>query len=391
MTLKRLMIVLGALMILAGVGIACLWQYAYSPSGRARVIIAQLKGDTASARGWLLQHHVIRPGFAIPPQAAVARQHLEFAWDRGTAAAEAEMARLGPKALPVVIEALHDENRFVRMMAIGACGKLHDPVAVAPLIQCMRDAARRPPNFDVQLRCLDALVEIGPECYGPLMEASRQCDPRIRWGIPGTLAEKWGAAAVPRLVEMLDDSDAFLRAFAAIELGQLKDRRAADALIRRLGDSEETVVTHAAQALGKIGDPKAIPALLAIFKDQRTENDVRISTAGAMANLGRNEGLNYLLAMVKSPNPDDRGRAAYELGDIQTATAYGPLVSLLSDGTASVRIFAVQGLGDLRDPRAIPAVRKLLNDPDSGVKEHAARALQLLAAKIPQASQPGKP
>jgi hypothetical protein len=54
MTLKRLMIILGILVVLAGCGIAWLWQYAYSPQGRARVIIAQLKGDTTSLRGWML-------------------------------------------------------------------------------------------------------------------------------------------------------------------------------------------------------------------------------------------------------------------------------------------------------------------------------------------------
>ena len=38
MTLKRLMIILGILVVLAGGGIAWLWQYAYSPQGRARGI-----------------------------------------------------------------------------------------------------------------------------------------------------------------------------------------------------------------------------------------------------------------------------------------------------------------------------------------------------------------
>jgi uncharacterized membrane protein YqiK len=68
MTLKRLMIVLAVLVVLAGVGIMWLWQYAYTPEGRARVIIAQLKNDTTSLRGWMLQHHVIRPGFVVTPE-----------------------------------------------------------------------------------------------------------------------------------------------------------------------------------------------------------------------------------------------------------------------------------------------------------------------------------
>ena len=59
MTLKRLAILLAILIFLAGVGIAWLWQYAYTPQGRARVIIAQLKGDNdTTLRGWMLKHLV---------------------------------------------------------------------------------------------------------------------------------------------------------------------------------------------------------------------------------------------------------------------------------------------------------------------------------------------
>ena len=59
MTLKRLFIILGILVLLAGIGIAWLWEYAYSPQGRARIIIAQLRGDDTTLRGWLLKNELV--------------------------------------------------------------------------------------------------------------------------------------------------------------------------------------------------------------------------------------------------------------------------------------------------------------------------------------------
>ena len=119
MTLKRLMILLGILIFLAGVGIMWLWHYAYTPEGRARVIIAQLKGDTTSLRGWLLQHHLVRAGFTEPNQKGQDREHRQTEPDfYREEAATGVMVNLGHEVLPVLIEGLRDKNRYVRKMGI---------------------------------------------------------------------------------------------------------------------------------------------------------------------------------------------------------------------------------------------------------------------------------
>lgn len=133
MTLKRLMIVLGVLVFLAGVGIMWLWQYAYSPEGRARVIIAQLKNDTTSLRGWMLQHHVVRPGFSEPPPENPYPH--ERVW-----AAKNKMVKLGDEVLPVVIEALRDENKAVRLMALELSEQRTDPAAIPQIIEMCEDS-----------------------------------------------------------------------------------------------------------------------------------------------------------------------------------------------------------------------------------------------------------
>ena len=327
MTLKRLMIILGVLVFLAGIGIMWLWQYAYTPQGRARIIIAQLKNDTTSLRGWMLEYQVVRPGFPIPED----NGNLDY-WE--IAAASEEMFKLGREVQPIVVEAIQDDNRDVRMMAIQASGKFRDSAAIQLLVKFMLDTTRADND---KLQCLESLVEIGPEAYGPLLDASRKCDLYAMRAIPDMLAAKWGVAAVPHLIEMLEDPDEDVCWNAARDLGKLKDMRATAALVRHLNDQRGNVAYWSATALGEIGDRKTIPSLLKMLKEGHLVNRVRISNAGALARMGQDEGRDYLLTMVKSPYTGDRAEAANELGTTEIKGTLGPLLSLLGDSNDYVR------------------------------------------------------
>ncbi len=324
---KRLMIIQGILVVLAGVGIMWLWQYAYSPEGRARVIIAQLKNENTSLRGWMLRNQLIRPGFSEPRQ-----EDFSETFDRNTAAGD-ELASLGHEALPIAITALTVEDRDVRLMAIHACGKFHDPTAIQPLVKCIRSVPlSRYSNFsDVDIfsvgRCVDSLAEIGPEAYGPLLEVIRAREVGLRGLLPWTLGEKWGSAAMPYLLELLDDSDREIRVNTVQELGRLKDKRATDGLIHHLSDPVAEVRYEAAGALGKLKDKRATDAL----------------------------------------------------------------IRHLNDPDSYVRLLALDSLREIHDPNAIPAIRELLNNSDSVIRKLAAKALKELGVKLPPASQPGKP
>jgi HEAT repeat protein len=391
MTLKRLMILLGILVLLAGVGIMWLWQYAYTPQGRARVIIAQLKNDD-SLRAIMLRHHVVRRGFSDPNDEDIGRNPT------------LEMAKLGHEVLPIVIEALQDDSPDVRSVAIRVCGELRDPAAIEPLAQCLRDENRAmnrhhdAPDHFFQLDCMYSLIEIGPAAYGPLIRATTDCT--IREEIPEMLAQKWGTGAVPYLMELLEDSGSVfdsesyrhMRYNAARALGELKDKRATDALLRHLKDGNSQVGEAAASALGDIGDPRAIPGLLKTLHDKDCADRIRIPAAGSLARMGRNEGIEYLVGLIKSvDNRDERRDAINELGNTQSKAAFAPLLSLMSNSDSGVRSDAADAMVMLHDPRAIPAVRELLNSPDSGVREDAATALKELGVKPPPALQPGKP
>jgi HEAT repeat protein len=289
-------------------------------------------------------------------------------------------------------------------MALCVCRP--DPIAIKPLIKCLRnhfdDFWRSAGNMhgnlgnlhginnDIQDLCLDSLVEIGPEASGPL-------------------------------IQLLEDSEWDVRSLAAQGLGRLKDKRATEVLIRHLKERDGDVAYRAAKALGEIGDRKAIPALLVALKDDQLDVFARIPAAGALARMGRGEGLKFLQTMLKSRGPNIRGEAADELGTSDNKGALEPLLSLLSDPQYDVSNHAMGALIDLHDPRAVPTLRKFLSDsdarirhdaawvlgeigdpkdipalrelakdPDPGVRSSAADAIEKLGAKPSPASQPGK-
>jgi len=108
-------------------------------------------------------------------------------------------------------------------------------------------------------------------------------------------------AAVPSLLETLQDAEPKVRRTAAWALGRCGDRRAVGRLITLLKDEDASVQAAAAGALGEIGDPQASGALLAAVND--ADGRVRAAAAKAVADLRgppRRRGLGQA--------PEPRGR-----------------------------------------------------------------------------------
>lgn len=98
------------------------------------------------------------------------------------------------------------------------------------------------------------------------------------WGVRETAADalaRIGDAAVPSLVETLQDPDRDVRAQAARALARMGPRAepAIPALIAALNDSDKEVRMGAARALGQIGPAasEAVPDLIKAIKDPRNK------------------------------------------------------------------------------------------------------------------------
>ena len=228
---------------------------------------------------------------------------------------------------------------------------------------------------------------------------------------------------VDELIYALRHGRPEIRQAAARALGELGQARAAEALVAALGDKQPAVRKAAIKALGKINDPWSLEALVATLRD--SDASVRQVSAWVLPRTGwrartRKERAWFFIASLqwdKLPElgtaasgplsavlrdddsyirksaaralgqigwqaPDDTDRAWFFIASLQWdklpelgAAAVEPLLGVLDDKLAQVRLAAAQALGGIKDLRAVRPLLGLLDDPSAAVRLAAIKAL----------------
>jgi HEAT repeat protein len=163
-----------------------------------------------------------------------------------------------------------------------------------------------------------ALASMGRQAFGPLSQQLDSSNPTVRRNAAWAIGELTNmipgerSGAVPQLINLLGDSDAWVRMAAARALGELRDERALTRLVATLSDENWRVRELAVWALSEMKDDRAVTALCSV---------------------------------------------------------------LLSDARVEVRRGAAEALGEIASASAIPSLKQALNDPDASVSTKAAWAI----------------
>lgn len=153
-----------------------------------------------------------------------------------------------------------------------------------------------------------------------------------------------GHDAIAPLAEFLNDTDADLRIYATLALGDQHDSRAIPVLIRALEDENQNVRFHAIEALGKLRAAEAADAIAAIAESR--DFYLAFSALDALTLIGDARIAARLVALLedellRSPATDALGK----LGDEDTVA---PLAALLNAQSATALPVA-QALATLYD------------------------------------------
>jgi HEAT repeat protein len=103
--------------------------------------------------------------------------------------------------------------------------------------------------------------------------------------------------------------------------------------------------------------------------------DVQFQASAALSSFG-SEGMDHLLAGLKSWSKDTRLGIIEALGEIRNPEAVDPLVTLLKDESNEIRWEAALALGEIGDTRAVPPLKEALRDRDRYVRYGASAALE---------------
>jgi cellulose synthase operon protein C len=244
---------------------------------------------------------------------------------------------IGP-SLPVVLGALDDDNRDVRLRAVRLAEAAGDPRAALALCDRLDDADRQ-----VRLLAISAL---------------------------GRLAD---LRAAPALLRLVDEGTVDERTAAIDALGTLKATAAAPRLIALGRRAADDLARHAILALGEIATPAAIGALVGTLRTPPVpaEATIALRHAGAAAT-------SALVGEVERGGPSAAALAAKLLGQIGDRHATFPLCAVVERGGA-IGLAALEALAGLADPAAVPTLARAAESPDAEIRQRAFMALLSIA------------
>jgi HEAT repeat protein len=144
-------------------------------------------------------------------------------------------------------------------------------------------------------------------------------------------------------------------------------------LARRLPNAPESDRRSIIRALGELGDANALPALRDACKAWPGN---RADAAMAMHRLGDPNGTRIFRTQFTSSDWETRRKALEALHTTEYKEFWEQAIACVDDPAASIRIYAMLLLKDLRDSNAIPALREALRaDPLPFLRARAAEAL----------------
>jgi predicted Zn finger-like uncharacterized protein len=323
-----------------------------------------------------------------------------------------EAPRAKKDAPPALKAALDDKRPSVRLHAAKALWEItHDPQDVLEALTFLLEEKDVP--SPLVLSAVETLTEVGPKCgaAGKHVEMLRKhtvpaltrlmADGEDTVKLTAVVAlgviGKEGRTGVPRLIDMLSEPDAEIRA-AAIEalvniaaaeqkanLGIRAKVAYAALLFAWKADSNEAVRQRANLAKQRLQPGAAdVPELLDVIGDKSQSLAFRQAAAQVLGLVGQDAKghVERMCKLLTADEPGVRALVALALGELglDGKTAIRPLIAALKDQDGYVRVAVVQALGEIGQFHRADCLEDLrlvsTNDPDAIVREAAAEAVK---------------
>ena len=335
--------------------------------------------------------------------------------------ASLSLAKIGAPAVPALVIGLPEADRRVRLITVrilnqmGAEAEASVPVLIELLRQENFFVHEHSSFTDFRELVSETLVNIGSAAVPRLIEVLSDSDKSV--AVP-QLIEVLSDSAIPQvIIEALSDADKSVGYYAASALGRIgpEARDAVFLLIRMLDDEREDSREVAVTALGRIGQPahkvsdimnmtlvpewesmcedpvefevtvvgkNVAPYLIAMLTEENP--NLRLAAAGALGNIAAPIAVPALIDTLYDEEDFVRGAAAWALGEIgRPAQAAVPdLINMLDDENDSIRRKVVSGLGGIGTPMVIPILIEALDDDDASVRRAAIHQLCVIREPI---------
>jgi HEAT repeat protein len=266
----------------------------------------------------------------------------------------------GPPAEPILREVLRDDAApAVRAAAALALTDLDGPRAVGPLVEALADDdgfVRSEAGKALSLLATRQGAALAAPLAAALVAAPDVAKPvglRVLGGL--------GEAGADGVVGLLGDPSVAVRSAARGELAVLPAAEVNRALERGLKNGSFGIRSVVAQLAGERGDAEAIPALADAVADATEVPEVQEAARHALQTLkGGIDEHAEADRLRHAAEPQARIRALVLLAAKAGPGAEPACAEAVHDSSPLVQAYAVEALGELGDRRALPVLHELL-------------------------------
>ena len=311
------------------------------------------------------------------------------------------------KALDIyrLIDDLKDENVPVRRIAAKNLADA-DERAVYPLLNALKDD-----NPGVQDAAMRSLISIGGQVVAYMVLPLLREDSFLR-NTAMLILKDIGVPSVELLYPLLMDKDDDVRKFALDLLGDIRDTVDSARVLPLLKDPNANVRASAVRTVGILMPEGALEKLVESLADEEWVSFATLETLAGMkddravthiAGILDNESLALRLAAVESLGAIGSGKASEALFEfvkktegiekteaikslVQTgvtpsmSAVYDLLLDLVQTGDWEEQQIAIRGLVALRDVNAIPIIIDMAGSLDESIPDEEERVIQIKEA-----------
>ncbi len=285
----------------------------------------------------------------------------------GTYEAMDRLGKLGPAAIPRIIDALSNADRqeteaFVRVLAA-----LIDNKSLAQVVEALSDANQR--TAAAIVAALSAGRGYNPQLLLPLLD-----DPNAPRGpIIAVLASQKARLSARDLLTRAYNQEATEKAAMFRIIGEIADESLVPELVSRLEGKDPIARTHIISIVSRFNRPDVAAALQAQLRD--TNKFIRQAVLNALARLDGNADPAILCDLLRDPDVETQQKAIDAVVRANHPDTMKYLVNVLKDENEEARRAAVEVLNAIGTPQHVRFLLQSIKDDDWWVRSRAADAL----------------
>ncbi|GIV95491.1 MAG: PBS lyase [Herpetosiphonaceae bacterium] len=281
----------------------------------------------------------------------------------------AALVRQGARVTRQLVAQLDAVDAETRQAAAVALGRIGDASAVPALIRLLEE------DDDLAITAARALAAIGDRrAFDALLHQLEHPTSAVRQAAIAAL-NSLGHPALPKHVKrLLSDSNRLVRESAVRIAGYFGFEECVNLLFERCADDDERVRRVAIEHLPYLEDERVLPMLASALRYETPQ--VRAAAARAFAHIEGGESLPYLLTALGDPDPWVRYFAVSSLGRHAFPEALAALSQLAQyDPANQVRVAALKALGQIGGMRAVAVLAPFTSCGDADLERTALQAL----------------